>query len=191
MMENGVVITANLTDPAAQFSLTTAQGDVSFSAADVNYGSMKSYLKGRVLVDRVPTTLQLTSSIEEEDFPAAAQSGDTVYVSYVQFVHGDRSGENLSLKTAPANYDWLGRPTGGDQIFLMQYSKSKRTWTTPIAVSESGQDIMRTAVAVDGQNRVWVFWAANRDGNFDLYAKYLAQGKWSSLQRLTWDPGTI
>jgi hypothetical protein len=190
MMENGIIITANLTDPAAQFKLTTAQGEISFSAADVTYGAMKSFMKGRVYVDRVPATLQLTSSAEEEDFPAAAQSGDTVYVSYVQFVHGDRSGENVSLKTAPANFDWLGRPAGGDQVFLMQYSKSKRTWTTPVAVSDAGQDIMRTAVAVDGQNRVWVFWSANREGNFDLYAKYLAQGKWSSLQRLTWDPGT-
>jgi len=190
MMENGVVITANLADPAAQFKITTAQGDISFSASDIAYGSMKPFLKGRAYVDRVPTTVQLTSSIEEEDFPAAVQSGDTVYVAYVQFVHGDRSGENRTLQTAPANFDWLGRPAGGDQVFLTQYSKSKRTWTTPAAVSDAGQDIMRAAVAVDGQNRVWVFWSANRDGNFDLYAKYLAQGKWSSLQRLTFDPGT-
>jgi hypothetical protein len=190
MMENGIIITANLTDPAAAFNLTTAQGNFSFAASDINYGSMKQFLKGRAYVDRVPGTMQLTTSIEEEDFPVSAVSGDTVYVSYVQFVHGDRSGENVTLKAAPSNFDWLGRPAGGDQVYLMQYSKSNRTWTTPVAVSDPGQDIMRTAVAVDGQGRVWVFWSANQDGNFDLYARYLAQGKWSSLQRLTWDPGT-
>ena len=190
MTENGVVITVNLADPAAQFAISTAQGEFSFSAQDVGYGSLKSYLKGRAIVDRVPPTLQLTSSIEDEDFPAAAQSGDTVSVAYVQFAHGDRSGENVALKTAPANFDWLGRPPGGDQVFLIQYSKSKRAWTNPVAVSDAGQDIMRAAVAVDGQGRVWVFWSANQQGNFDLYAKYLAGGKWSYTQRITWDPGT-
>ena len=57
-------------------------------------------------------------------------------------------------------------------------------------VSAPKQDIMRAAVAVDGRKRVWVFYSANRDGNFDIYARSLAGGRWSSEIRLTSDPGT-
>ena len=41
-----------------------------------------------------PAVVQLTSSPEEQDYPAIAQSGDRVYVSYVEFVHGDPAQEN-------------------------------------------------------------------------------------------------
>jgi len=48
---------------------------------------------------------------------------------------------------------------------------------------------MRAAVAVDGQKRVWVIWSANKNGNFDLYAKYLQGDNWSPEMRITTDPG--
>jgi hypothetical protein len=50
--------------------------------------------------------------------------------------------------------------------------------------------VFRTAIAVDGKQRVWVFWAGNRNGNYDIYAKSLSGGKWSSEMRLTSDAGT-
>src|ERR1019366_3958228 len=72
----------------------------------------------------------------------------------------------------------------------MRYSKSARTWSEPIPVSAPKQDVMRTAVAVDGQKRVWVFWSANQNGNFDIYCRAYSGGRWSSEARLTTDPGT-
>ena len=36
---------------------------------------------------------------------------------------------------------------------------------------------MRSAVAVDGQKRVWVFWSAQKNGNFDIYAKGMLEWK--------------
>ena len=59
---------------------------------------------------------------------------------------------------------------------LLSYSKSTRTWSAPLPVSAPKQDIMRAAVAVDGQKRVWVFWSAFKSGNFDIYAKVLTGG---------------
>ena len=50
---------------------------------------------------------------------------------------------------------------------------------------------MRVAVAVDGQGRAWIFYSAQRAGNFDLYARSArADGTLSSEIRLTSDPGT-
>lgn len=186
LMENGIILASD----AAQFSVETIQGSFSFGAQEIDYESGRPFLNGRVLVYRVPATMPLTVSEEEQDFPAAAHSGDDVYVTYVEFVHGDRSQQtNTALRTEPANFDAWARPVGGDQVFLLQYSKSRRVWSQAMPVSERGQDVMRTAVAVDGQKRVWVFWSANREGNFDLYARAYAQGRWSAESRLTSDPG--
>jgi hypothetical protein len=191
VVDNGVIVKASEEDSAAQFDVKTKQGDFSFRAGDIPFGPGKRFLNGRVVVDRVPCTEQITSSEQEQDFPAMAQSGDSVYVSYVEFVHRDPSLEARDeMKKEPKSFDYLSRPAGGDQVFLLTYSKSKRTWSEPVAVSAPKQDVMRTAVAVDGKNRVWVFWSANQDGNFDIYGKSLTAGKWSAEMRLTKDPGT-
>ena len=39
-------------------------------------------------------------------------------------------------------------------------------------MSPRHEDVLRSAVAIDGSGRVWVIWSANRAGNFDLYARY-------------------
>ncbi len=189
LLENGLLVTATFADPAARFSVETLQGSFSFTAEEITYGSLKPFLNKRVLVEQVPVTQQLTTSEEEQDFPAVAQSGDDVWVSYVQFVHGDRSQAQGAFSKDPGSLDFLARPVGGDQVFLMNYSKSKRVWSEPIPVTATKQDVMRTAIAVDRQQRVWVFWSANQDGNLDLYARFYAQGKWSARLRLTYDPG--
>ena len=192
VLENGVVVSVVADDPRAKFEVTTKQGNFSFAAGEISYGIEKRFLGGAVTVDRVPATVQLTSSLEDEDFPAIAQREDTVYMAFVQFVRGDRSQArwNNMGKNPPKSFDFVSRPVGGDQVFLMRYSKSKRTWSEPEPVSSPKQDVMRTAVAVDGQKRVWVFWSANQNGNFDIYAKSFSGGKWSSEMRLTTDAGT-
>src|SRR6185437_17130925 len=101
-------------------------------------------------------------------------------LTYTEFSHSDRAQESFAQrKQAPANFDWLSRPAGGDQIKLIRYSIATGKWGTPEDVSPRREDVMRSAVAVDGNGRVWVIWSANRGGNFDLYARYSDKGKWS------------
>lgn len=190
MLENGVIVTAALQDAEAQFLVDTSQGSFSFRAADVPFGKALPALGGRVRIDRVPVTLQLTTSPEEQDFPAAAQDKDSVWVAFVEFVHGDRSkAPPAQFNEEPKDLDFLARPVGGDQVFLMQYSKNNRRWMPPVPVTEPGGDIMRVAVAVDAGGRVWVFYSANRENNFDIWARAYYGGKWSGELRLTTDPG--
>jgi hypothetical protein len=191
MLANGVIVTAAARDLGTRFNVKTPQGDFSFLAGEVAWGDEKAFLDGRVVVDRVPAMARLTDSTDEQDFPAIVNADDTVYLSYVEFVHSDRSLEGAGvLPEEPRNFDSLARPAGGDQVFLMSYSKSKRMWSPPIAVSAPKQDVMRTAVAVDGQKRVWVFWSANQNGNFDIYARSMTNGSWSREVRITNDEGT-
>ena len=190
MSENGVLLTSVLDSPDANFDIKTKQGSFSFRASDLPYGKSKTVVDGRVRVDRVPCTRQLTTSQEEEDFPAIAQSGDDVWVAFVRFKHSNRARESdHPFQQEPASFDYLAGPAGGDQILLKHYSKSKNAWENEIPVSAEGQDVMRTAVAVDGRNRVWVIWSANQKGNFDLYARSYSEGKWSAIVRLTSDAG--
>ncbi|MBM3745120.1 MAG: hypothetical protein FJW34_04930 [Acidobacteria bacterium] len=190
VVENGVIVTARLEDGQARFALETAQGNFAFAAAELPFGTVRPYLKNRVLVERVPSSVQLTVSDEEQDYPAVAQSGDDVYVSFVEFTHGDRSAVvQGQFREEPKSFDFLARPAGGDQVLLQHYSKSRRVWSPSMEVSAPGQDVMRTAVAVDGSKRAWVVWSANRGGNFDLYAKSYQGGKWSAEMRLTTDRG--
>ncbi|HEY3837656.1 MAG TPA: hypothetical protein VGL72_13840, partial [Bryobacteraceae bacterium] len=191
IVENGIVITADIGDENAKFEVQTENGNFSFTAKQVPYGQSQRFLAGRVAVDRVPPAVQLTPSQEDEDFPAIAQSGDDVWCSYIEFTHGDREFETEgTLSKAPDDFKFLARPVGGDQVIVRHFSKASSTWEPPMAVSERGLDVMRAAVAVDGQKRVWVIWSANKDGNFDLYAKYMEGDKWSPEMRITSDPGT-
>ena len=191
LQDNGVLIAARVGSPEARFNIKTEQGDFSFTAAEVPYGEQQSALNGRVQIDRVPATRQLTTSEEEQDFPALAQSGDDVYLAYVEFVHGDRTKALPNqMRQEPQSFDALARAVGGDQVKLMHYSKAKRAWDNLEAVTPAAQDIMRTAVAVDGQKRVWVIWSAWRNGTYDIYARYKSTGgQWSSEQRVTSDAG--
>ena len=191
VLDNGVLIAARIGAADARFTIKTEQGEFSFAAADVPYGEQQTVLGGRAQVDRVPATRQLTTSEEEQDFPALTQSGDDVYLTYVEFVHGDRSKALPNqMRQEPASFDGLARAVGGDQVKLMHYSKAKRAWDNLEAVTPAGQDIMRAAVAVDGRKRVWVAWSAFREGTYDIYTRYKSvDGKWSAEQRVTSDAG--
>ena len=190
MLDNGVIVHAGLTAPDAAFSIETARGKFTFAARDVPFGEPQPLLDGRARVDRVPASIPLTSSEEEQDYPALADADDAVYLAFVEFRHGDRSAPRGPFREEPRSFDFLTRPVGGDQVMLARYSKAARRWGAPAPVSEPKQDVMRTAVAVDGAKRVWVFWSANRDGNYDIYARARSGEAWSREIRVTTDPGS-
>ena len=192
VQENGLIVKVTASAAPVAFDVTTSQGNFSFSSQDVPFGVSKTFLNGRALVAQTGAQFQLTSSTEEEDFPSMAQSGDDVYLTYTEFVHGDRSVATGTATTQPiTDFSFLARPAGGDQVFLMHYSVSQRTWTGPFPVTGTGEDVMRSAVAIDGQGRAWVIYSAQRAGNFDLYARNArADGTMSAEIRLTSDPGT-
>ena len=90
VLENGILITAE-TSPDARWSLHTPKGDFSFTLHDVPWGDQKTFLDGAVAIDRVPPTAQLTTSDDDEDFPAIAHRGDEIWMSFVRFAHSDRA----------------------------------------------------------------------------------------------------
>ena len=190
VVANGFIINADDVTEASEFRFTTAQGDFSFKATDIGYGDGVYKLGGRVYIDRIPAAQQLTNSPEEEDYPstASAPNGD-VWLAYVQFHHAQ---EHVKLavppRKDPEDYSNLSQPTGGDQIWVQRFSSG--AWQQPVAVTNAGNDQYRTAVAVDGSGRPWVFWSENRGGNFDIYASLVDANGPQKQVRISSDPGS-
>ena len=127
IVANGILFNISAPNEAAQLEITTAQGDFTMRLDELSYGHPVAKLQGRVLVDRVPPTSQITSSKEEEDFPAAVttRSGD-VWLTYVQFHHNPRHNElRAALDAKPADFSKWKQPTGGDQVFIRKFSAGK------------------------------------------------------------------
>jgi hypothetical protein len=183
IVPNGFILTAERVTESSEFSITTAQGDFKFRASDLAYGKGIYRLGERVYIDRVPASYRLTNTPEEEDYPSIAKgkNGDA-WLSYVEFHHSpDHVKLAAPLHTAPTDFGQYQQPVGGDQIWLQKYSGG--VWQQPIAVTKAGKDQYRTAVAVDGSGRPWVFWSENRGGNFDIFASPVDQsGPQSEIQ---------
>ena len=175
VVANGFIVIANQVTESTEFSLTTAQGDFTFRAADLVYGDGLYKLSGRVYIDRVPASQRLSNTPEEEDYPSAATApnGD-VWIAYVQFHHSENHNAlRANLRQDPKSYARYKAPTGGDQIWARKYANG--SWTQPVEITPGGGDLYRAAVAVDREGRAWIFWSENHDGNFDVYARAVDQ----------------
>lgn len=182
---NGVIVWLAGEDESTELKVKTAQGSFSVRLADIPYGKMRYALDGRVMADRIPPSQQITSTPEEEDYPAAAADKEgNVWVAYIQFRHNkDHDRLRANFRERPASFADMKAPAGGDQVFARKYSRG--TWGEPLAITDPGGDLYRPAVAVDGSGRAWVFWSANQGRNFDLWARPVENGKPGAAVRLT------
>jgi hypothetical protein len=173
IVANGFILNASAVTKDTEFAITTARGDFSFRAADIPYGAGVYKLGGRVYVDRVPNAVRLTDTPEEEDYPSiAAGQNDVIWLAYEQFHHSPHYVKlREGLLQAPKNFNQYREPAGGDQIWARRYSAG--SWGEPIALTKPDGDLYRTAVAVDGSGRAWVFWSENRASNFDIFARVI------------------
>jgi len=174
MADNGVV--AQLTGVSANtlVSVKTAHGDFSFRLSELAIGRPLGELDGAASVERVAATQALTTpDNRDHDFPAIASDGNGgTWVAWTSFTPGlDRAQRARGLKEEMKEFDELARPTGGDQVWLRHRKAGDETWGEPLAVTPGRGDIMRCAVAVDGRNRVWVFYSDRRGDCFSIYAR--------------------
>jgi len=185
---NGIILTLADITPAAKLDVHTGHGDFAVPIGQMQYGKYLGFLKGNVWAERVPTSTTVVAAPTEDDFPTATVGADGVLrVAYVAFTHGKDFRRPARLKPDAKDFAYLALPTGGDQVMYTELSNGK--WAPPVPVTPSGLDVFRTAIAVDGGGRTWVFWSANREGNWDLFASVRAGVEWSKPMRLTTDRG--
>ncbi len=175
-LDNGVIVTLEDVTNESQVTVQTAQGGFELKLSDLPYGTFRTELGGRLEIERVAPSRELTAGPGNDDFPAAAVDGQgRTHVAWVRFsrAHPERP-RIQQLASAPENFDPLAEPPIGDQVWLARLSASGLE--QEIAITEPGRDIFRCAVAVDGTDRVWVFWAEKRGEFFEVWARALSDG---------------
>ncbi len=190
VVANGIVVYLSAVTENAALRINTAQGPFDVRLNEIPYGRSVAKLNGKVFADRVPPVVRLTESPDEEDYPSAAMDGKgNVWIAYVTFHHNPRHNQlRAPYTTAPASFDPLREPTGGDQIFARHFANGK--WDAPIAITPAGGDHYRSAIAIDGRGKVWVFWSQNVSGNFDIHSRPIDSGRPGADIRISIAPGS-
>lgn len=171
------VILDVLSPPEEPVTIYTREGDLSFTPAQIPYGTVY-YIpeaEGDVSVERVPIPQTVSSPQFEDDDPALLRTRAGSYVlAWVAYKTLSKSGPYID---------------GGDQI-MVSTSADGRFWSRPEAITEPA-DHFRVALAEDSRGRIWCVYSLQKrmeSGNFDLYARVFDGGKWSGEQQLTTDP---
>jgi hypothetical protein len=133
--------------------------------------------EGAVSIRRIAAATPVVTAKTEDDFPAAAYGPDgTLWVAYISYTLKDESRRTskMQIPEQPADFKAYYTPEFGDQLFVKCYRNGR--WSDPIAMTGPQEDLVRCALAVEGDGTVWAAYSANRQGNYDLYARPL-QGK--------------
>ncbi len=182
---NGVVVQLEGETEDTVLDVDTPRGAFSVRLNEIPIGKSKTGLAGKAIADRVPSTWRITSSPDDQDYPAAAaDSTGAVWLAYLEFKHNP---DHDNIRNTPDKLDNMTAKTGGDQILLRKFDN--KGWGRPIAITPPGGDLYRPAIAVDGRGRPWVFWSANENGDFDLWARVVDGGQPGATVRLSSAPG--
>ena len=85
---------------------------------------------------------------------------------------------------------WLSYVGERDDLAIRHYKDGQ--WSNLQWVPNTSGDNWMPQAGVDAQNRVWVVWPQQVNGNWDIYARRYdpAKQEWSALERLSSDPGS-
>lgn len=187
MADNGVLVTLTDVTEASSVTLKTDQGEITFKLSDIPYGTYITKLEGAVEVERTAAARQISSDRKtDDDYPSAATAKDgTVYLAYTSYTPGiPREERTTNWDQPPADMNFLSKAPGGDQLFVRVVKNGVAG--EPIAVTETGSDIYKSAVAVASDGTAWIFWSQNKNykafpnngvANFEIYARPLKDGK--------------
>jgi hypothetical protein len=179
--------------PSATVTVSTSHGDFSFVLADLAPGVEKKFLEGQAAAEREEAALRLTSRETEDDHPTMIRGRDkNVWMAYVAY----KPGAPVVVDRIESNgFDSLVPTGNGDQIRLSRFDG--KTWHTPVDVTPLGQDVYRPTIAQDGEGNLWVVWAQNVAGDWEVMARRYAPaananepGVWSEPVQVTKTPGS-
>jgi hypothetical protein len=179
--------------PTATLTLAAGPGSVTVKLADLQVGTPKLELGGKVSVERQEPEVRLTGPSTEDDYPALARGPDkAVWMASVAYTPG----RPLVQERFQAGAFEELEPTGnGDQIKLWRFDG--HSWFPPLDVTGPGLDVWRPAVAVDGRGVVHVVWSQQDNGRWALWHRRYTSGanggpgQWDDPEKLADGGGDI
>jgi hypothetical protein len=169
---NGIHLTVRGAAPTV--TLTLASGEVKFKASELGLGEPKTFLDGQVRVERLPVTGVLRAA-------AAPRAENPVQDDYPAFWIRYRTGKQYLA--------WVAYQQSKDRVLLVERDGPEGAWSQPIEVAGPG-DHFRVALATTHKDTLWIVWASQRDGNWDLFGRPYLDGKLGAEVRLTDAPGS-
>ena len=181
--------------PNSKMLVSTINGKFYFVPGELEYGMPGYFLDQQVKITRVYPSRRLTNEEyisnrkKYHGFPSAATNslGET-YIVFSTNYEGISPFRYHSFKDElPTDFSYLAQKSDGDGLNLIVEKDneiiSKKSLTT------RGNDIGDLSVTVDEEDKVWIAWSENVDGNKDIYAMYLKGDKLSKTIRVTDAPG--
>ena len=170
----GVVYHLSDVNPDAALTLNIKEQEidnVKVPLKEVLAGKTASLADGRLAVRLISTAAVVYTGPTEDDFPAACYGPDgTLWLAWIAY-HVKEDGRRIeaaNLKEQPKDFKGYFDPTFGDQLLVKYFRNGK--WSDPFAVTGKSEDLMRCAIAAEGDGTVWVTYSAQRQGKFNIYA---------------------
>ncbi|MDB6137832.1 MAG: hypothetical protein JWO94_904 [Verrucomicrobiaceae bacterium] len=188
--ENGVFVRLQGVTDESVVEVTTQQGNFSFKIGDVKYGDPLELLDGRAAATRTAVPgRQLSAERTEDDYPAIALGKkNRLYITYQSFTPGiDRDERAKAWQEDPGDLSFLAKPAGGDQLWLQLRDANK--FDERFAVTSTGCDIYKSAVAEDGKGAAWVVWSERKEGAFSIFGRSFADKKLGEVVKLSQSAG--
>lgn len=188
-LDNGVTVRLSGVTEESVVAVQTLQGEFEFRLKDVPYGTRNKQLNGAVEIERTAASQQITTGATEDDFPVAALDRDGhTQIAWVRFrpTHPGRA-RIIEFKSEPESFDFLAEPPGGDQVLLATLSPTGIV--DQVEITTAGRDVFGAAIAVDGDDRTWVFWGEKRDAFFEVWARARHDGKLGEPTRVSTNEG--
>lgn len=191
MADNGVILRLTDVDFDTIVTLKLPKGEFTFRLSEIPYDHVLTKLEGAVEIERVASTANVTDTRADDDYPSIAVAADgTTYTVYSSFTPGlDRDQRAKQMTSAPADFGYLAKLPGGDRLMLSINGKGK---SLTVPVTADGCDIYKSALALDGAGRLWIFWSENKAWkqlkampNFEIWGCSYADGIFSAPVNLS------
>lgn len=185
----GVVLHLSDIQDDASLSITTAREGAEKAEVklkEVLAGHAQELWDGKARVRLITTATPITTGKTEDDFPAAAYGPDgTLWVAYISYRVREegRRIEQKQLPEQPSDFKALYTPEFADQLFVKYFRDGK--WSEPLAITGPKEDLVRCAIAVEKSGIVEVVYSANRNGQYDLFARSISKNNIGKEERLT------
>jgi hypothetical protein len=153
----GITILAKA-PPDAEFLVEVPRGNFHFRPMDVPETGGIFPLQASVELYRTPLVQQVTDGEYEDDYPAIATDGDSVWLA------------------------WQGYKNESEHVFLRRYVNG--AWRDRMTVTEKPGDIFQPAVVASG-GRATVTWSERDGENWHVKARHWSGSNWSAVETVT------
>jgi len=147
--------------PSSILNISTNYGSFPIILGDLQFGKTIPALDLNASYERTAFASKITGDERHDDTPAIAIDANGIpWTAWISYKYQD-----------------------GDRIYLGKLENG--IVSEKIEVTDSPGDLFQVRLAIDKNNKIWIVWSENKNGNWELVGKTYHQGEMSRIYRLT------